>query len=319
MNETKKLTESAILSALFVISTLLFVGIGFGYALYIDFIVPVFFSIVVLRCDFKYSVLSGITSLLIVWLILGNIGIAIWCSQSVILGILCGYFISKDTSIMDDMVYTSFIGVVLMVFVDIYASKLIGYSFMKEFQGYINILKSGEYVQVIYYILIAAFPFGTVFSIYILSLFMCKKLNMLKGNINKKFEIIANFRRLSRFVCCSKNVFYVLSVYIFIVETFKAFNINIDNTYLKTIIISIEYLSFYFVIKDGYTAIQNYLLSKNKKVAHIRILSILMLIALVLIFKITTFIIIIINIILDIKINIRNQQIGILNNILSRG
>lgn len=314
MNNTKKLTEAGLLSALFIVGTIIAVGSGFGYAIYLDFVVPVFFCIVCIKCDFKYSALSGISSLIIVGLVLGNIGTAIWASQSVVLGIMCGSLILKETTIMDDLVCGSILGVILMVFIDVYASKLIGYSFMKEFQGYSKSFPYKEYVDVVYYLFIALFPFGTVFSIYYLSLILSKKLNILKGNGKKKLQIISNFRRCSRFVCCCKYVFYGCIFYIGIMEILSLLKINLEWVYLKTILISIKYLCLYFVIRDGYITFQNYLLSKYQKISYIRGASVITLILLVFAFKITTLLIIIFNIILDVKLNIRTKQISIINN-----
>ena len=54
LNTTKKLTEAALLSSLFIVVTIIAVSTGFGYAIYLDFIVPVFFCIICLKCDLKY-------------------------------------------------------------------------------------------------------------------------------------------------------------------------------------------------------------------------------------------------------------------------
>lgn len=317
MNNTKKMTEAGILSALFIVSTILAVGSGFGYTIYLDFVVPVFFCIVLLKCDFKYTVLAGIVSLIIVGLVLGNIGTAIWASQSIILGILCGCLMTKNTSIMDDLVYGSILGVILMVFIDIYASGLIGYSFMKEFRGYANMFPYKNYMDFIYYALVSTFPFGTVFSIYYISLILAKKINILKGNSKKKFQVIRNFRSFSRFVCCSKKVFYGCCIYIIGLELLSLFNINLNGVYSSTILISIKYLCYYFVIRDGYITAQNYLISKYQNVSYVRITSIISLIFLIFLFKITTLTIILLNLILDMNLNIRTKQISIINNYIN--
>lgn len=314
MNSTKKLTEAALLSALFVVSTIIAVGSGFGYALYLDFIVPILFCIICLKCELKYTILSGISSLTIVALVLGNIGTAIWATQSVILGIMCGVLMSKATTIIDDIIYGSIMGIVLMVFIDLYASKLIGYSFMKEFSQYTKIFPLKGYSETIYYMLITLLPMGIVFNIYILSLLLSKKLNILKGNAKRKLHMIRNFRSCSRFICCSKKVFYLCSIYLILVEIMSLLKINISIIYLKTIIISIQYLCFYFVIRDGYTILQNYVISKYQKISYARILSLITVVLLVLIFKITTLTIIILNLILDKKIDIRIKQILIVDN-----
>ena len=318
MSNTKKLTEAGLLSSLFVVFTIVSVGSGVGYTLYLDFIVPIYFCLVCIKCDTKYTVLSGITSLIIIGLVLGNLGTAIWSTQSVILGILCGILLSKDTSIMDDLVYGSILGVILMVFIDIYASKLIGYSFMKEFQEYIKILPFKKYSQTIYYLLISTFPFGMVFSVYYISLQVGKKLKIVKGNAKKKLDIMSKFKAYSRFICCSNKVFYCCGIYILAFEILKYLNINIEYIYLKTISICIEYLCMYFVFRDGFITIQNYIISKYKKASIVIILSILVLVSLIYLFKVTLLAIVIGNIILDKKINIRVKQNNILDSLIKQ-
>ena len=317
MNDTKKMTEAALMSALFVVGTIFFVSTGFGYTFYLDFIVPVFFVIICLKCNFKYSTLSGITSLVIVGLVLGNIGTAIWASQSVTLGIICGVLLQKDTTIMDDLVYGSILSVLLMVFVDIYASKLIGYSFMQEFKGYIKFLNHKEVANTIYYLLIAMFPFGMMFSVYYLGLIFSNKLKILENNSKRKYNIIRSFRRYARFIVCSKKVFYGCSLYLLIFQVLKFMNIQINNTYLATISVCISYLCTYFVIRDGYTVIQNYILSKYKKISYARYMSLVTILIVVLVFKIAVLFIIVFNIVLDKRINIRVRQGYILDNLIN--
>ena len=296
MNDTKKMTEAALMSALFVVGTIFFVSTGLGYTFYLDFIVPIFFVVICLKCDFKYSVLSGVTSLVIVGLVLGNIGTAIWASQSVILGIL---------------------SVLLMVFIDIYASKLIGYSFMQEFKGYIKFLNNKEVANTIYYLLIAMFPLGMMFSVYYLGLIFSNKLKILKSNAKRKYNIIRNFRTYSRFISCSKKVFYGCSLYLLIYEIFRFTNIEINNTYLITIFTCVSYLCAYFIIRDGYTVIQNYILSKYQKVSYARYMSLVTILILVLALKIAILFIILFNIVLDKRIDIRVRQNYILDNLMN--
>ena len=314
LNDTKKMTEAALMSALFVVGTIFFVSTGLGYTFYLDFIVPIFFVVICLKCDFKYSVLSGVTSLVIVGLVLGNIGTAIWASQSVILGIICGVLLQNNTTIMDDLVYGSILSVLLMVFIDIYASKLIGYSFMQEFKGYIKFLNNKEVANTIYYVLIAMFPLGMMFSVYYLGLIFSNKLKILKSNAKRKYNII---RTYSRFISCSKKVFYGCSLYLLIYEIFRFTNIEINNTYLITIFTCVSYLCAYFIIRDGYTVIQNYILSKYQKVSYARYMSLVTILILVLALKIAILFIILFNIVLDKRIDIRVRQNYILDNLMN--
>ena len=318
MNSTKKLTEAALLTSLFIVITIIAVGTGIGYAAYLDFAVPIFFCIILLKCDFKYTVLSSISALLIVSLVLGNIGTAIWISQSIIIGILCGVLLTKNTSIIDDFVYGSIIGVMLMVFVDIYGSTLIGYSFMEEFQGYANMLKNPKFINIVFYTFIALLPMGTIFCVYFLALILGKKLNLLKGNSKKKLYMMSNFKTCGRYMCCSKKVFYTCASYILFIEILNLFGVKFEQTYIKTILISSEYVCIYFVIRDAFVLLQNYLLIKYNKVSYLRILSIVVFLSLIFSFKITTVVLVIINIILDKKIDIRIKQNIIVNNYVNK-
>lgn len=317
MNDIKKMTEAALMSALFVVGTIFFVSTGLGYTFYLDFIVPIFFVVICLKCDFKYSILAGVTSLVITGLVLGNIGTAIWASQSVILGIICGMLLQNDTTIMDDLVYGSILSVLLMVFVDIYASKLIGYSFMQEFKGYIKFLNNNEVANIMYYLLIAMFPFGMMFSVYYLGLIFSNKLKILKNNSKRKYNIIKNFRTYSRFIGCSKKVFYGCSIYLLIFQIFKFINIEINNTYLITISTCVGYLCAYFVVRDGYNVIQNYILSKYQKVSYARYMSLWTILILLLAFKVAIILIILFNTVLDKRIDIRVRQSYILDKLMN--
>ena len=317
MNDIKKMTEAALMSALFVVGTIFFVSTGLGYTFYLDFIVPIFFVVICLKCDFKYSILAGVTSLVITGLVLGNIGTAIWASQSVILGIICGMLLQNDTTIMDDLVYGSILSVLLMVFVDIYASKLIGYSFMQEFKGYIKFLINNEVANIMYYLLIAMFPFGMMFSVYYLGLIFSNKLKILKNNSKRKYNIIKNFRTYSRFIGCSKKVFYGCSIYLLIFQIFKFINIEINNTYLITISTCVGYLCAYFVVRDGYNVIQNYILSKYQKVSYARYMSLGTILILLLAFKVAIILIILFNTVLDKRIDIRVRQSYILDKLMN--
>lgn len=318
MNSTKNMTQAALLTSLFIVTTILSVSTGVGYALYLDFAVPIFFCIICLKCGFKYTVLSSISSILIVSLVLGNIGTAIWMIQSIILGLTCGVLLTKPTTIIDDFIYGSILGVLIMVFIDIYASTLIGYSFMNEFQGYANIFTNKKYIDIIYYILIALLPMGTIFSVYFLSLLLGKKLNILKENSKKKLYMMRNFRICGRYICSSKKVFYSCVIYIFFVEMLNIMGIGFEQIYIKTILISSEYICLYFVIRDAFILVQNYILLKYKNIKYIRVFSIIFVVSLVISLKFTMILLVVFNIILDKKINIRINQTKLVNNYVNQ-
>ena len=317
MSSIRKLTESALLTSLFIVFTVFAVGTGIGYAAYLDFIVPIFFAIICLKCGLRYSILSSISSILIVFLVLGDIGTAIWMSQSIIVGILCGFLIQKPTFIIDDFFYVSIIGVIIMVFIDIYASNLIGYSFMEEFQGYANLFNGTKFINRVFYIFVALLPMGTAFCVYVLTLLLAKKINILNKNSKKKLYILTNFKICGRYLTCSKKVFFYCSVYILLIELLNILGIKINQTYIRTILISSEYICFYFVIRDSIILIQNYIIVKYNKVSYLRTFSFINLLGLILFFRITIFILIILNLILDKKISIRIKQNLIIDNYIN--
>ena len=86
--------------------------------------------------------MCGINSVVLILFVLGNFAAAILVSQSFLLGLLCGYLILKSSEIFDDLYLGAIIGIIFMVLVDIYAKNIIGYSFMQEFQGYIDYVKN---------------------------------------------------------------------------------------------------------------------------------------------------------------------------------
>ena len=184
--KTKKLTEAAMLSALFVVSSMVAIYTGIAYTLYLDMIVPLFICLIFMRLDFKYTLLSSITSLLIVTLAVGDVASAIWMSQGIIMGLICGYFIRRKGTIFDDLFYSAILGTFVMVLIDIYFSKLTGYSFMKEFDSYTEMFPlNGEYMEVAFNIFVATMPIGTILISYIGALFIGKKLRILNENCNE--------------------------------------------------------------------------------------------------------------------------------------
>ena len=145
-SSVKKLTEASILSSIFIIITMIALSTGLAYGLYLDFIVPIIFALIYFRCELKYTLMCGISSVLLTLFILGNFVAAILISQSFILGVICGYLINKSSDIFDDIFLGSIMGILFMVLVDIYASNIIGYSFMEELKGYVDYLNNNPKV-----------------------------------------------------------------------------------------------------------------------------------------------------------------------------
>ncbi len=339
-SSVKKLTEAGILSSAFVVLTMIALTTGLGYGIYLDFGVPIIFVLIYFRCDLKYTLLSGITSTIIIIFVLGNFATGILISQSFLLGILCGYLLSRPSGIFDDLFLGAILGLIFMVLIDIYARNLIGYSFMKEFQGYIDYIMSKPkeltfilpYIEninfaILYYLLIAIFPFGMFFSIYFISLLCGKRLKLLSKVEKQKYFMMRSLKTYGNFmniknksfylailyiIIINMNIknksFYLAILYIIIINIFNFTNIEFNSVYLNTISICIEYISYYFVIRDVYLIIGNYINAKFRKRNVSLFYLIITIFLLVNIFKITVLIYTIVSIILDKKFNLRLKQ-----------
>lgn len=322
MNTTKKLTEASLLTAIFVVVTIVSVGSGIGYGIYLDYIVPLFYFIIYLKCEFKYTALSAISGLIIIFAVLGNPGTAIWASQGIILGILCGILTEKKTSLMDDLLLGTIIGSVIMVFIDIYASKLIGYSFIQDFKEVITYMSSNmmkqipafkslptefikNYFETVFYLSITLIPLGTVVGVYIIGLLLGNRINVLKGETKKKYSIVRHFRTFSRMTYCSRNLFYFMVIYTMTFSLMKKYGIHIEMPYIYTVLNCFYYAGLYFLIRDSVAGIQGYMLSKGKKMSQVRLFTILYLFMLLSYFWIAAIIAIIYFMSIDVKHNLR--------------
>ena len=327
-SSVKRLTEAAILSAAFIIITMVALSTGLGYGLYLDFGVPIIFALIYFRCEFKYTLMCGISSVILILLVLGNFAAAILISQSFLLGLLCGYLIAKKSEIFDDLYLGSIIGVMFMILVDIYARNIIGYSFMQEFQGYVNYMNNNPDIleainnylpfikinlQVTYYLLIAIFPFGMVFSIYFISIMCAKRLRILNENGKRKYFMMRSMRNYGSFMCIRKKYFYSGLVYVILINILKMMDINLSNVYLNTIITCVEYLSYYFIFRDTHVLIGNYINIKFKNKSINLLYLIITLLLLFIIFKITILVYVLISIYMDRRFNLREKQDYIVN------
>ena len=320
-SSVKKLTEAAILSSAFIIITMIALSTGIGYGLYLDFGVPIIFALIYFRCDFKYTFMCGISSVILILFVMGNFAAALLVSQSFLIGLICGYLISKSSQLFDDLFIGSIMGVVFMVLIDIYARNIIGYSFMQEFQGYIDYMKSKPPIlievapwitdinfEVLYYLLIAIFPFGMVFSIYIISVICGKRLRILSENGKRKYFMARSIRSCGSFMNIRKKYFYTAILYIILVNILEMSNIKFSNVYLKTIITCVQYLSYYFVFRDTHILIGNFINIKFKKKSLNLIYLLVTLILLCNVFRITVLTYVIISLYMDKKYNLREKQ-----------
>ena len=78
------------------------------------------------------------------------------------IGFMCGYMIPKKSKILDDILCLSIFSCFIMVLIDIYCSKLIGFSFIKDTRDMMKPLNLNKYYSdIIFYIMIEVLPLGT--------------------------------------------------------------------------------------------------------------------------------------------------------------
>lgn len=315
--KVRKLTEAAVLSALFVVISIVAVSTGVLYSMYLDMIVPIFISIIYLKIGFKYTILSSLTALLIVSLILGNVATAIWMSQGIILGLICGFFILRKGEILDDILWASICGCFIVILVDVYLSTLTGYSLLKDFDSVAVMFPlDQEIVKMSFYIFVATIPTGTVLISYIGTLFIGNKLNILNKSSKEKYSILKNFKKVGGYLYCSKNTYIISVIYLLLVEIFKSLNFTINFVYLETVIMSTRVVCIYFVIKDSFAFVRKYIYIKSKSAAIAQILSFSILYLLLANIYITTILLIIGSLLINLFFNIRNNEINIINKYL---
>ncbi|GAA0698901.1 DUF2232 domain-containing protein [Paraclostridium ghonii] len=290
--EIRKMTEAAIMSALFIVCSIFAITTGLLYGLYIQIIVPIFIAIIYLRCDLKFTTLAIITCLIIIGLVIGNIGSAICMSQSMIIGIMCGYVITKKTKILDDLFYLSVISCFIMVLIDIWFSKLIGFSFIKDYKYMVEPWHiSDGFKEVMLYIFIATLPLGTVIITYFASLFIGDRIKSLKEEGKRKLYILKNMRQYANYIYCSKSTIYIGLGYLFIIQLKDILGIDIKLIYLLTVTETVKYIVYYFLIRDAYSYLRLYTYQKTKSKIALNTMGMIFLASLIIKFNISFWVI----------------------------
>lgn len=313
---TKKLTESAVLSALFVMTGIVFISTFVGYQFYLDVLVPILITLIYLRCDFKYTLLSCLTSVALLTFIFGNPAYTLWIIQNMTIGFICGFLIKRDTNLMDDLFFCSLFATLILVFADIFLSSIIGYSFMAEaqemlvnFEGY-PILK-----DVAFYIVLAALPLGTVIMTYIAGIVLGKKLSLLNANALKKFVFIKKYKKYGSMQYCSQKTVFVSLIFLLFMNILGDDNILFNIIYFKTVLIIMKYITLYFIIKDSYSILCSYIFRFTSQKIIVIFLQLVMLYSLFTYFKIVSCVLIIGGIAIDLRHKFRKNTERLLRNV----
>lgn len=301
------------LSALFVVSSMIAIYTGIAYTLYLDMVVPLFVCLIYMRLDLRHTLLSSITSLLIVTFAIGDVASAIWMSQGILMGLICGYFIRKKETIFDDLFYSAILGTFIMVLIDIYFSKLTGYSFMKEFDSYRDLFPLGsEYMAMAFNIFVAMMPMSTILIVYVGALLIGKKLMILNENCTEKYMIIKNFKRYGSYICCSKKTYYFGIIYLILTELINLTGFEFKFVYFKTVIMAIRVIVIYFVLKDSFTFVIRGIFSKIKSNGMAQLIWLGAIYMLLIDFKSTFIVLVIGSQIINYSMKLRESQINML-------
>ena len=301
------------LSALFVVSSMIAIYTGIAYTLYLDMVVPLFVCLIYMRLDLRHTLLSSSTSLLIVTFAIGDVASAIWMSQGILMGLICGYFIRKKETIFDDLFYSAILGTFIMVLIDIYFSKLTGYSFMKEFDSYRDLFPLGsEYMAMAFNIFVAMMPMSTILIVYVGALLIGKKLMILNENCTEKYMIIKNFKRYGSYICCSKKTYYFGIIYLILTELINLTGFEFKFVYFKTVIMAIRVIVIYFVLKDSFTFVIRGIFSKIKSNGMAQLIWLGAIYMLLIDFKSTFIILVIGSQIINYSMKLREAQINML-------
>lgn len=311
----RKFTEASMLSAAFVAVSVLCISIGLGYFGYIDFIVPAFTGIILLKCDLKYTILSSMTSLILIIFVIGDLPSGIMMSQSMILGMVIAYFMKRDESIFDDLFYSSIAACVIMIFIDINFSVLTGYSFLKESRDYLEILPSiyDQYKEIVLYLSIACLPVGTVIIGYIVTLMLTKRFKIIHNSVIKKGKVIRHFKKYGMFISCSRTTIYAGIVSIILILFMDRFVLVDKYSYISILLNSMEYIMLFFILQDSFGIINKFVYAVTRSRSKLIICHFILIYCLLGFFKITSTIIIILNLYFDYKYKLKIKYNDILN------
>lgn len=308
--DVKKFTEASILSSVFVVLNTLCISIGLGYLGYIDFVVPAFAGIILLKCDFKYTIMSCISSLILIIFVVGDLPSGIMTIQNMILGIIIAHFIKKDESIFDDLFFSSIAACIIMIFVDINFSIITGYSFLKKSIEYIDFLPLiyDSYKDVIFYLNIVCIPLGIVITGYTIMLLFAKKLKILNESAVNKSNTLKNLKSHGQFISFSRQVVYLGIAVIVTILFVNGYILHDKYSYFKILLTSIQYIMLLFILQDSISIITKSVYMITNFRGSILAVQLFLLYILFFFFKIASFIIIFLNLYLDYKYRIKLEN-----------
>lgn len=300
------------MSALLVVMSFIFIGTGIGYSLYLDFVVPIFITLIYLRCDLKYTLLASLNVILLVVLGLGNIAAAVWMSQSIVLGILSGALIIRKKSLVDDLFWASILGCLIMLLIDFYFSSLLGFSILDD----INLLEgviSVDLKELIFYLSLASLPVGTMIMTYVGALWSGHRLGILSGEAEGKYKMLRHFIKYKSYMHCERITFIVSVVYLL---TLDIVHFKPTSAYLRAFILCSQFIALYFVLMDMYQMIIVAVHSLTNSAIKTQLVLFTLLVLLFSNFRLAVYVIIVIGILLDRLLHMRVNHQKIIDSLM---
>ncbi|WP_054742816.1 YybS family protein [Cellulosilyticum ruminicola] len=311
--ETRKLTKAAITSALLIVLSIVFCSIGIENTFYLQFIVPIVITVVYLTCGFKWTILAGLNTIVVIILVLGRMTAGVWLIQSVIVGSIVGYLLLRERGVMDDILIGALVGCPVMLFIDYFikiltgVSVLTGISVLEEI-GLGDLIGNKELIEGMYYFEIACIPIGTIVLTYVGGMIVAKHLNLLNAQTKMKYKMIKNFLRYKPYMYCSKSLVIGGMLYI-VISTILPVG---QNVYIKALYISMKYILIYFILMDAMAIISFGIYRKTGSVLLSNGVGIVIIILLVNWFKWSLYGMMLTSLVIDFKMKIRQKQAHIL-------
>lgn len=319
--ETRKLTEGALLLAIQIVLGIVFISTGVGYSFYMDILLPIMMSMIYLRCGFKIGLLAGFNTLLIIIFGFGNIVSAVYMSQSLIFGLLCGILIKGKNNLQDDLMLASLIGCIFLLVIDFLTARLTGISLLDsegidEMIQYFVPERAEQITQVIFYMSIASVPVASVLIAYIGSLLLGHRLGFLNTEGKNKYQLLHHYRVLYPYNYHTRKMSCLAITGMLGCAFLWPFA---REGYVKAFVASSGIILLYFVLMDFMKLIDQYLIETGKWPIVISFLHIGVIVLLVNAFKLTSGSIIFVGCMLDYKTPIRERQQQLLGGYLEKG
>lgn len=264
--QTKQLTESAILSAVLIMLSAVFLGTGIGYGFYLDNVVPILIGLIYMRCGLKWSGLAALNSIVITFFVLGRIGGSIWMIQGVLIGLITGHVIMKGRAVLDDLMMASVVGCIIMIVIDCFFSGILGVSILEQISlqelGLPVDFISPKLQEVALYLGVAALPIGTVIITYIGLLILGNRLRLLGKGGHKKYQVIRGFMKYKPYMYLTDKISIIAVIYLGACAVCQPI---LTGTYLRAFCMASQYIVLYFLLSDMLSIIDQviYILTRS--------------------------------------------------------